>query len=57
MEVTKTVELAESETPLYQPAHACARYGVVKIRKNKSRPGIKFICLFTSKTATFLRLH
>jgi hypothetical protein len=33
MGVTKTSELAESETPLYQPVHACARYGVVKIVK------------------------
>jgi hypothetical protein len=57
MEVTKTSELAESETPLYQPAHACARYGVVKTRKNKSRPGIKVSCLLTSKTAILVRLR
>jgi len=57
MEVTKTSELAESETPLYQPAHAYVRYGVVKIRKNKSRPGIKDSCLLTSKTAILVRLR
>jgi hypothetical protein len=60
MEVTKTSELAKSETPLYQPTHACARYGVVKIVKSShgrelssvvySLPKLPYLCGYISET-------
>jgi len=60
MEVTETSELAESETPLYQSVHACARYGVLKIAKTShgrevssvvcSLPTLPYLCGYISET-------